>query len=318
MWIKYYSLLIVLFTGHSLFGQKLLMMSNGDFGSAKSIYLDSENYTRVVLEPELMRIKYHCALVLEELPPEPKPYVIQISGYDKEEIRTEGNKEKRISADYYLRIGKKHSVFLSKARHQSDSLFLAGGNHIKAGSSFNQKANALFAQDCYYVNITTRELSFTGRLAADDFQYEETLPKINWGIRDSVSTICGYPCQLAVGDFRGRTYRAWFTYEIPVPAGPWKLQGLPGLILWAEDEDHLLSLRAETVTTGVGNITKPKYPYIQVSRAQYAKLQEQYRRDSHLFSANHTSRSGWTPVITENHIPDPIPKYTIMETDLTR
>ncbi|HIR32843.1 MAG TPA: GLPGLI family protein, partial [Candidatus Coprenecus merdigallinarum] len=45
----------------------------------------------------------------------------------------------------------------------------------------------------------------------------------------------GYNCQRATGTFRGREWQVWFTYDIPYNYGPWKLGGLPGLILKAED-----------------------------------------------------------------------------------
>jgi hypothetical protein len=41
----------------------------------------------------------------------------------------------------------------------------------------------------------------------------------------------------ATGVFGGRTYDVWFTPEIPVPLGPYKLGGLPGMILQAESRD---------------------------------------------------------------------------------
>ena len=37
--------------------------------------------------------------------------------------------------------------------------------------------------------------------------------------------------------FRGRLYTAWYYPDIPLPIGPWKLQGLPGIILEAYDAE---------------------------------------------------------------------------------
>jgi GLPGLI family protein len=66
---------------------------------------------------------------------------------------------------------------------------------------------------------------------------EPNLPKINWEIKKETKKIGRFNCQKAIAEFRGRTYEAWFTLEIPVPTGPWKLHGLPGLILEAYDSD---------------------------------------------------------------------------------
>ena len=46
-------------------------------------------------------------------------------------------------------------------------------------------------------------------------------------------------CQRADVDFGGRHWVAWFTPEIPVPDGPYKFCGLPGLIVQiADTKDH--------------------------------------------------------------------------------
>lgn len=39
--------------------------------------------------------------------------------------------------------------------------------------------------------------------------------------------------------FRGRSYVAWFTMDIPIENGPWKFAGLPGLILKVYDDKKL-------------------------------------------------------------------------------
>lgn len=55
---------------------------------------------------------------------------------------------------------------------------------------------------------------------------KEKAPKINWSIEDSTKSIGNYTVQKATARFRGRDYTAWFSPEIPVPFGPWKLHGL--------------------------------------------------------------------------------------------
>lgn len=80
-----------------------------------------------------------------------------------------------------------------------------------------------------------QEIAMVDKIGPTDYLISEVYPMINWKIKNQTRTIGGYNCQQAVGEFGGRTYIAWFTEEIPLPFGPWKLHGLPGLILQASD-----------------------------------------------------------------------------------
>lgn len=64
----------------------------------------------------------------------------------------------------------------------------------------------------------------------------EVVPKISWKISKESQKILNYTCYKATTTFRGREYIAWFTPELPYNYGPWKLQGLPGLILKADTD----------------------------------------------------------------------------------
>ncbi|NER17212.1 GLPGLI family protein [Spongiivirga citrea] len=75
----------------------------------------------------------------------------------------------------------------------------------------------------------------------------EDIPKIPWKIKQEFKTLDGLHCQKAEGYFRGRTYVVWFTPDIPINLGPWKLQGLPGLIVDAQDSQGIFFYRATKI-----------------------------------------------------------------------
>ena len=87
-----------------------------------------------------------------------------------------------------------------------------------------------------YKNYPTGQMTITDRISLQDYCYVDSLHAQTWTMGDSTREVLGYTCQQATADFRGRRWMAWFATDIPVSDGPWKLGGLPGLILEAYDE----------------------------------------------------------------------------------
>ncbi len=86
-------------------------------------------------------------------------------------------------------------------------------------------------------NVIYSEASIVNK----EYILSEYLPLQEWKLYPDIKSILNYNCRKASTYFRGRAYTAWFTTEIPVGAGPWKLSGLPGLILSASSDDGIIS-----------------------------------------------------------------------------
>jgi len=103
----------------------------------------------------------------------------------------------------------------------------------------------------YYLTfLKTNRLLFGEQIAYDYYHFEENIPEIKWKITDEIKTIGKYQCKKAIGKFRGRTYTTWYTEEIPANVGPWKLNGLGGLILEARDDKGVFNVKATKIIIG--------------------------------------------------------------------
>jgi GLPGLI family protein len=66
------------------------------------------------------------------------------------------------------------------------------------------------------------------------YETQEEQRPIEWTLSDDTLTVAGYLCKTATCQLRGRQWTVHYSEDIPTSAGPWKLCGLPGLVLKAE------------------------------------------------------------------------------------
>ena len=107
------------------------------------------------------------------------------------------------------------------------------------------------------------------------YQYltSEAMPQLKWKVQAEHDTICGLPCQKAIGQYGGRTWTAWFAEGLPSRFGPWRLGGLPGLILRAVSEDgihHFECNRVDFVKEAIAYSVPNEA--VKCTRAKFVKL----------------------------------------------
>lgn len=143
-----------------------------------------------------------------------------------------------------LQIGKNMSKCYSYYSMQVDSIFVSPDRDV----ILRQQINAAIGSKTewphkrmkayVYKNYPQGKMTVTDGLLMQDYIYEDTLYAQNWVIQDSSKLILGHECQKAVCQYRGHCWTAWFAMDIPITDGPWKLCGLPGLIMEATSEDN--------------------------------------------------------------------------------
>lgn len=153
---------------------------------------------------------------------------------------TYGNKDL-----FILQIGDEITKGYSYSKFYMDSLLSTAEGARKFTEIFTKSyasAMSLYGSNLMYAK-TYKDYKRKTTIVRDHistyaFVYEEELRPQNWKILKDTLNISGYRCQKATCDFRGRSYEAWFTPDIPLKDGPWKFGGLPGLIIKLQDTQH--------------------------------------------------------------------------------
>lgn len=187
--------------------------------------------------------------------------------------------------DYFcLEIGKKNTKFYSYFLEEAESKVRewrkahpnanSGPRVSPQGGAQNGWSEYQYSQWFISGGKLTEYCCFPQWLTKYNSYYEEPTPVQQWEIKSDTATLCGYRCQKAVCRFRGRDFTAWFTSQIPLRYGPWKLGGLPGLILKVTEKDHLYSFECVKIEKKKKPLMKDAYKnYNKMDKEKVQKLQ---------------------------------------------
>ncbi|MCQ9637483.1 GLPGLI family protein [Chryseobacterium sp. WG23] len=124
--------------------------------------------------------------------------------------------------NYILDITKEDLTYYNRIDYINDSVFASTGKDgfkgFKLTSFFTKKLNNPLYENYEYIG----DVNF--------YKIEEAVT-LDWKITDHTKRINELKVQQAETNFGGRKWIAWFTPEIPLSYGPYKFNGLPGLII---------------------------------------------------------------------------------------
>jgi GLPGLI family protein len=165
-------------------------------------------------------------------------------------------------------------------RKMVDEAVRNGGGHISTNSL--QK----FTPEQIFTDKTASQVLELRLFMRTNYIIKERLPEINWSIKEEVKTIGDYSCQKAEAIFRGRAYTAWFCADLPYNFGPWKLSGLPGLILEAYDNKQHIKFEFQSLELNIPNVAYIGVPKnsVETTHAELEKTINAIRENPSLAS----------------------------------
>lgn len=192
-------------------------------------------------------------------------------GYEHRWKRRPTTDPDRFTEDFViLELGGGRSKFYSEKTRQVDSLVAASTPDRILADPGAFKGGLPYTVFC---DAATGRITYIEKVMRTWYLYEEPLAEIAWTIGDRTREVAGYACTMATGRFRGRDWTVWFARELAVDAGPWKLRGLPGLILAASSDDGEFFFEAVEIRRCDEPIVRPIRKYLETDYPKFRKLQ---------------------------------------------
>ena len=197
----------------------------------------------------------------------------KVAGYDRigdalYEVIYEYRIQTDVSDTYstILQFGTEQSRFLDYLAYRVDSLANAGApEDLIAKANNDADRSAFYFEPVIFQNWPEGSMTVDDVLVPGTFTYSENMAH-EWTFGNGQKEICGYPCKEAKTSYGGREWTVWFAPSIPSNAGPWKLGGLPGLIMEAQDAEGIHHFTATA-------LRKAACPIVRVQDAGRDKTQ---------------------------------------------
>lgn len=155
------------------------------------------------------------------------------------------------SDDRIVQIGKNYVKDYSEILLHCDSI---GTECIPKGKTFLGLQQEIFPYEVLKNNVEKKYNIQYRTFNKLTISYDMPVKRQDWQlVADTSITVLGRHCNMAKLNYAGRIYTAWYAMDIPVHYGPFKFEGLPGLIMKIEDADE----KYIWTVTGISNKHEP-------------------------------------------------------------
>lgn len=180
-----------------------------------------------------------------------------------------------------LQIGNRIGKFYDYSSYQTDSIIQTNcTDKIVSKYKLREQRNAFFFDQTVYQNNPKGKITVQSVITPNFYNYEENRIPVKWVMEEGEDTVCGYSCRIARGEYGGRTWIVKYAPEIPTQNGPWKLTGLPGLILDAIDTEGIHHFNAVTFRSSSVDMTPLNNEgSIVTSRAKFIRAKNEFEKN---------------------------------------
>lgn len=185
-----------------------------------------------------------CFLILPDhlLAQSSEPVVLQ--AYYKFSYQYDTTKITSIKKEnYILLLSKSSSIYKSYDRIKQDLALT--NDYIKTGVMKSSNAKRTDTKEIY-TNFDLKKC-YLKITPLNYYIAEIPFDEVKWEISKEERKILGFNCLKATTNYHGRDFTAWFTTTLPFQSGPWKLHGLPGLILSAYDKTKRINFEISSL-----------------------------------------------------------------------
>jgi len=144
-----------------------------------------------------------------------------------------------ISEPFILYAGGEKSFYISTNKIARDTLIHSG--NVSTSDLPRLMAMPKPSSSQRFIKIPKNNtLVVYDEISSSKYKYSEDL-QINWSLESDTIRMANQILKKATTHYKGRDYIAWYNESIPISDGPYKFNGLPGLIFKVYDSEKQFS-----------------------------------------------------------------------------